>query len=256
MGQPIIEARSVSKTFVSMLEPINALESVSFTVDEGQFVTLVGPSGCGKSTLLQILAGLTDRTEGEVRIDGERLVRPLPEKIGMVFQDPVLLPWKTAFANVEFPLELRGVPRDIRRQRAIKLLELTGLHEFGDRYPHELSGGMKQRVAIARGLAQDPRIILMDEPFAALDEQTRTKLGQELLRIWQETRKTIFFITHSLNEAIYLSDQVLVMSPRPGRIVDVIEVGLPRPRSFGMMGSEEFGRTRNRIWELISGDGA
>ena len=252
MARPVIEALRVSKTYSPDRAPITALAEVSFGVGEGQFVTLVGPSGCGKSTLLLILAGLVSGSAGEVRVDGVPVRGPVPEKISMVFQDATLLPWKTALANVEFPLELRHVPRLTRRERALALLELVGLPDFANRYPHELSGGMKQRVAIARGLVQDPKIILMDEPFGALDEQTRTKMGQELLRIWEKTRKTIFFITHSLTEAIYLSDQVLVMSPRPGRILDVMPVDLPRPRNFEMIGSEAFGRARNRIWKLIA----
>src|ERR1700731_3607464 len=173
----------------------------------GRFVTLVGPSGCGKSTLLQILAGLISATRGEVRIAGEPIRAPMPDKIGMVFQDPTLLPWKTALANVEFPLDLRGIDRATRRKRCSELLKLVGLGEFADNYPHELSGGMRQRVAIARGLAPDPRLMLMDEPFAALDEQTRTRMGHDLLEIWEKTRKTVFFITHSLTEAIYLRDR-------------------------------------------------
>jgi NitT/TauT family transport system ATP-binding protein len=247
---PIIEVSKLGKDFAA--GHVRALADVSFAVEEGRFVTLVGPSGCGKSTLLQILAGLITATSGEARIDGERIRAPMPDKIGMVFQDPTLLPWKTALANVDFPLDLRGVDRTARRKRCLALLELVGLSEFADHYPHELSGGMRQRVAIARGLAQDPRLILMDEPFAALDEQTRTRMGHDLLEIWERTRKTVFFITHSLAEAIYLSDLVLVMSPRPGRIIDSIAVEFPRPRELDIIGSEPFGRIRNRIWHRIA----
>jgi NitT/TauT family transport system ATP-binding protein len=177
---------------------------------------------------------------------------PMPDKIGMVFQDPTLLPWKTALANVEFPLDLRGIDRATRRKRCLQLLDLVGLGEFADNYPHELSGGMRQRVAIARGLAPDPRLMLMDEPFAALDEQTRTRMGHDLLDIWAKTGKTVFFITHSLTEAIYLSETVLVMSARPGRIIDVIPIEFPRPRDLDIIGTEGFGRIRNRIWHLIA----
>jgi NitT/TauT family transport system ATP-binding protein len=249
---PIIEVSRLGKDFSAGRAHLRALADVSFSVEEGRFVTLVGPSGCGKSTLLQILAGLLAATSGEVRIDGERVCAPMPGKIGMVFQDPTLLPWKTALANVEFPLDLRGVDRAARRTRCSALLELVGLSEFAQHYPHELSGGMRQRVAIARGLAQDPRLILMDEPFAALDEQTRTRMGHDLLEIWERTGKTVFFITHSLAEAIYLSDLVLVMSPRPGRIIDTIAIDFPRPRQIDIIGSEPFGRIRNRIWHLIA----
>ena len=249
---PIIEVSQLGKDFSAGRAPIRALADVSFAVEEGRFVTLVGPSGCGKSTLLQILAGLIAATRGEARIEGQRICAPMPDKIGMVFQDPTLLPWKTALANVEFPLDLRGVDRAARRKRCSALLELVGLSEFADHYPHELSGGMRQRVAIARGLAQDPRLILMDEPFAALDEQARTRMGHDLLDIWEKTGKTVFFITHSLTEAIYLSDTVLVMSPRPGRIIETIAIDFPRPREIDIIGSEGFGRIRNRIWRLIA----
>ena len=249
---PLIEVSKLGKDFSAGRARVCALADVSFSVEEGQFVTLVGPSGCGKSTLLQILAGLIAATSGEARIEGERICAPMPEKIGMVFQDPTLLPWKTALANVEFPLDLRGVDRTTRRKRCSALLELVGLREFADHYPHELSGGMRQRVAIARGLAQDPRLILMDEPFAALDEQTRTRMGHDLLDIWAKTGKTVFFITHSLTEAIYLSDVVLVMSPRPGQVIDTIAIDFPRPREVDIIGSEAFGRIRNRIWHLIA----
>ena len=241
---PIIEVSKLAKDFNAGRAVLRALADVSFSVEEGRFVTLVGPSGCGKSTLLQILAGLIGATSGQVLIEGKRISAPMPDKIGMVFQDPTLLPWKTALANVEFPLDLRGVDRTLRRSRCSALLELVGLSEFADHYPHELSGGMRQRVAIARGLAQDPRLILMDEPFAALDEQTRTRMGHDLLDIWQKTGKTVFFITHSLTEAIYLSDVVLVMSPRPGRIIETIAIDFPRPRELDMIGSEAFGRIR------------
>jgi NitT/TauT family transport system ATP-binding protein len=249
---PIIEVSQLGKDFGAGRALLRALADVSFAVEEGRFVTLVGPSGCGKSTLLQILAGLIAATRGEARIDGERVCAPMPDKIGMVFQDPTLLPWKTALANVEFPLDLRGVDRAARRKRCSALLELVGLSEFAEHYPHELSGGMRQRVAIARGLAQDPRLILMDEPFAALDEQARTRMGHDLLDIWAKTGKTVFFITHSLTEAIYLSDTVLVMSPRPGRIIATIAIDFPRPRAIDIIGSEGFGRIRNRIWHLIA----
>jgi len=249
---PIIEVSKLAKDFNAGRAVLRALADVSFSVEEGRFVTLVGPSGCGKSTLLQILAGLIGATSGQVLIEGKRISAPMPDKIGMVFQDPTLLPWKTALANVEFPLDLRGVDRALRRSRCSALLELVGLSEFADHYPHELSGGMRQRVAIARGLAQDPRLILMYEPFAALDEQTRTRMGHDLLDIWQKTGKTVFFITHSLTEAIYLSDVVLVMSPRPGRIIETIAIDFPRPRELDIIGSEAFGRIRNRIWHLIA----
>jgi NitT/TauT family transport system ATP-binding protein len=250
----VIEARAVGKVYGAGGAPIVALADVSFAVPEGSFVSLVGPSGCGKSTLLQILAGLVSVTRGEVLVDGFLLRKPAPDKISIIFQDATLLPWKRVAENIEFPLEVQGVKPGPRRDRAAAMLSLVGLAEFASRFPHELSGGMRQRVAIARGLAPDPRIVLMDEPFGALDEQTRTRMGHELLRIWAKTRKTIFFVTHSLTEALFLSDVVLVMSHRPGRIVGVIDAGLPRPRTYEMIGSPEFGAARNRIWRLIDQD--
>jgi len=253
--QPIvIEARGLHKVYGVKQAPIVALNDISFTVEEGSFVSLVGPSGCGKSTLLQMLAGLVPITTGEVLVDGVVLRQPAPEKISVMFQDATLLPWKRVAENVEFPLEIRGMRATERRDRAAEMLSLVGLADFAQRYPHELSGGMRQRVSIARALAPDPRIMLMDEPFGALDEQTRIKMGHELLRIWEKTRKTIFFITHSLTEALFLADVVLVMSHRPGQIVGTIKADLPRPRTYEIIGSAAFGVTRNRIWKLISQD--
>jgi NitT/TauT family transport system ATP-binding protein len=249
-----IEVRGLGKTYAVNSAPVTALQDISFSVAEGEFVSLVGPSGCGKSTLLQILGGLVPGSGGEVRVDGSAVTQPQPGKIAFVFQDSTLLPWKTALENICFPLEVQGVGKEERLRRASEMLSLVGLKQFAQRYPHELSGGMKQRISIARGLAQNPRIILMDEPFGALDEQTRLKMGQELLRIWEQTRKTVFFITHSLTEALYLSDRVLVMSRHPGRIIDVVQVDLPRPREYSMIGSAAFGEARNRIWRQITQD--
>jgi NitT/TauT family transport system ATP-binding protein len=182
---------------------------------------------------------------------GRPVKGPDPNRIGVVFQDANLFPWLNAIDNVAFPLALRHVPARARRERAAAMLTLVGLEGFGARFPHELSGGMRQRVSIARGLVQDPPALLMDEPFAALDEQTRMTMGEELLRIWAATRKTIVFVTHSLTEAVYLGDEVLVMSSRPGRIIDRIEVDLPRPRTYEMLNSTAFGRLRDRIWQHI-----
>ncbi len=250
----VVEARGITKTFSNGRHTTSVLQDVWLRIEEGQFVSLVGPSGCGKSTLLQILGGLVPSSAGEVLIDGARLASPLPGKIAIVFQDPTLLPWKTALENVVFPLQAQRIDAAERRQRAEKMLKLVGLVDARDRFPHQLSGGMKQRVSIARGLAQDPRIILMDEPFGALDEQTRMKMGHELLRIWDRTHKTIFFITHSLVEALYLSDVVLVMGKHPRGIVDRLIVDFPRPRTYDIVGSPEFGAARNRIWRAIAED--
>ena len=248
----VIETRNLGKTYGGRMAVVRALEDISLSVEEGQFVSIVGPSGCGKSTLLQILGGLIPASSGEILVDGLAVTAPMPEKIAMVFQDATLLPWKTAVENVEFPLEVQGVGRAERRTRAEEMLELVGLADFNAHFPHELSGGMQQRVSIARGLVQNPRIILMDEPFGALDEQTRIKMGQELLRIWDATRKTILLVTHSLTEALYLSDRVLVLSHRPGRIIELMDVDLPRPRSYDMIGNPAFGRMRNHLWDLVT----
>jgi NitT/TauT family transport system ATP-binding protein len=248
----MIEVRDISKTFEVGGRAFNAVGNISLSIQAGKFATVVGPSGCGKSTLLMMIAGLVKPTSGEVRVDSETISEPNPRKIGLVFQDATLLPWKTALGNVLFPLELSGVASERRSARARALLEIVGLEKFADHFPHELSGGMQQRIGIARGLAHDPAILLMDEPFSALDEQNRTKLGRELLKIWERTQKTVLFITHSLSEALYLSDLVYVMSSAPGRVIETIEVKFPRPRPLEIIGSPEFGQLRNRIWNIIA----
>jgi ABC-type nitrate/sulfonate/bicarbonate transport system ATPase subunit len=206
-----------------------ALEDVSLTIADNEFVTLVGRSGCGKTTLLNIVAGLVAPTSGEVRVDGRTVTGPGQGK-GMVFQQHALFPWLTAIQNVEFPGKSRGVPRQERRETASQLIDLVGLRGFEDRYPVELSGGMQQRVAIARALALDPEILLMDEPFGALDELTRIEMQDELLRVWSSRKKTVVFVTHSISEALMLSDRVVVLTARPGRIRQEFAVALPRPR--------------------------
>jgi NitT/TauT family transport system ATP-binding protein len=248
----MIRVHGLGKQYGEGGKAFNALSNISLTVREGEFTTIVGPSGCGKSTLLQIVAGLVPPSAGEIIIDGRPRSGPSPDLVGVMFQDAWLLPWKTACENVEFPLALRKVSARERRETAMGLLELVGLTSAADRYPDQLSGGMRQRVAIARSLVRKPKVLLMDEPFAALDEQTRTRMGNELLQIWQESGGTVVFVTHGLTEAIYLADVVHVMAARPGRIIDRIEVELPRPRTIDMIGSEYFGRLRNRIWHLIS----
>jgi NitT/TauT family transport system ATP-binding protein len=230
---------------------VPALQDISLSVPTGRFTVIVGPSGCGKTSLLMMLAGLRAQTQGKIQCLGRPIPEPDPQRVGVIFQEASLYPWLTALENIEFPLSLRGTPKEDMRRRAEEMLDLVGLTGFGGRYPHELSGGMKQRVSIARGLAQDPPVLLMDEPFAALDEQTRMTMGHELLRIWSTTSKTVVFITHSLTEAVYLADEVLVMSARPGRIIDRIEVDLPRPRTYEMMASDTFGQLRDRIWRQI-----
>ena len=246
-----IEVSGVGQVFRTSTQDVVALSDVSIDVRPGRFVVLVGPSGCGKSTLLMMMAGLLQQTSGTITINGAPIARPDPDRVGVVFQEPSLFPWLTAEENVEFPLALRGVAKAERRARAQDAITLVGLDGFGKRHPHELSGGMKQRVSIARGLVQDPPVLLMDEPFAALDEQTRMTMGDELLRIWAATGKTVVFVTHSLTEAVYLADEVLVMSARPGRIVDHLQIALPRPRTYDMLSGDAFGSLRDRIWRHI-----
>ncbi len=246
-----IQVKGLSHAYAGGDGPVEALANIDLTVGAGRFVVIVGPSGCGKSSLLMMLAGLRQQSVGSVLCGGRPVTGPDPDRIGVVFQDANLFPWLTALDNVAFPLALRRVKPVDRRRRALDMLRLVGLDGFAARHPHELSGGMRQRVSIARGLVQDPPVLLMDEPFAALDEQTRMTMGEELLRIWAATRKTVVFVTHSLQEAVYLADEVLVMSARPGRIIDRIEVDLPRPRTYEMMAELHFARLRDRIWQHI-----
>ncbi|WP_372394115.1 ABC transporter ATP-binding protein [Azospirillum sp. HJ39] len=246
-----LEVRDLNHSYSVNGKTTQALKDIAFGVSAGRFLSIVGPSGCGKSSLLMMLAGLLTPSEGTIAVGGRPLTRPDPTRVGVVFQDASLFPWLTARRNVEFPLFLRGVDKAVRREKAEEALALVGLDRFADSLPHELSGGMKQRVSIARGLVQDPPILLMDEPFAALDEQTRITMGDELLRIWEKARKTIVFVTHGLSEAIYLSDEVLVLSGRPGRILDRVVIDLPRPRSLDMMAQPRFAELREAIWHMI-----
>jgi len=255
-GSVVMDVRNIGMTFGDGVRAFEALRGISLQISEGEFISLVGPSGCGKSTLLQILGGLLISTKGSVHVTGRKVSGPLPGEIAIVFQEAMLLPWKSALANVEYPLGLQGVPKNDRAMRAKMMLDLVGLSKFVSHFPHQLSGGMKQRVSLARCLAQQPRIILMDEPFGALDEQTRIRMGRELLRIWDQARTTVLLVTHSLTEAIYLSDKVWVMGGGPGRIIECIDVPLERPRRIEMIGSEQFGRLRNHLWGLLDlGDG-
>ena len=251
-----IEVHALSHVYAGRDGESQALADINLTVTPGRFVVLVGPSGCGKTSLLMMLAGLRAHSDGTILCDGRPVTGPDPDRIGVVFQEANLFPWLTALDNVAFPLALRHVRVAERRRRALAMLRLVRLKEFAGRHPHELSGGMRQRVSIARGLVQDPPVLLMDEPFAALDEQTRMAMGDELLRIWSETRKTVVFVTHSLTEAVYLADEVLVMSARPGRIIDRIAVDLPRPRSYETMSTPEFTLLRDRIWRHIRAERA
>ncbi|QYC39969.1 Bicarbonate transport ATP-binding protein CmpD [Nonomuraea coxensis DSM 45129] len=246
-----IGIRDVTKTFHvrDAAEPFTALSGVNLDVRAGEFLALVGPSGCGKSTLLDLVAGLTPPTSGQILIDGDHVTGPGLDR-GVVFQQYALFPWRTAQANVEFGLEAKAVPRRERAARAREHLALVGLAGFEDRYPHELSGGMRQRVAIARSLAFDPDVLLMDEPFAALDAQTRESLQEELVRVWQHTGKTVIFITHGIDEAVYLGQRVAVMTSRPGRIKEVVEVAFDS-REGDLRADPAFGEYRHHIWTLL-----
>ncbi len=229
---------------------ITAVRDVTLTVAEGEFVSLVGASGSGKSTLLRIIDGLLPPTEGNVKVDGQLVTGPGPDR-AFVFQQDNLLPWRTVIDNVTYGLDLAGVPRRESRQKAQALLDITGLSGFEHYYPHQISGGMRQRANVARALVMDPKILLLDEPFAALDAQTREIMQAELLEIWNRRKKTVLFVTHQIDEAVYLSDRVVVLSARPGTIREIIDVDLPRPRALGIKRTEAFVRLADRIWTLI-----
>jgi NitT/TauT family transport system ATP-binding protein len=230
-----VRVDNLDHTYASAGRTTKALEGITLDIAPGRFVVIVGPSGCGKSSLLMMMTGLVRPTSGTILCGGRPMTEPDPDRVGVVFQEASLYPWLTAQDNVEFPLSLRGVAKEERTRRAAEKLALVGLQGFADRYPHELSGGMKQRVSIARGLVQNPPILMLDE----------------LLRIWEQTGKTIVFVTHSLTEAVYLADEIIVMSARPGRITDRIAVDLPRPRTYAMMSSPRFAELRERIWNQI-----
>lgn len=217
-----------------------ALQNVNFSVGDGEFVTVVGPSGCGKSTLLKILAGTLRRTSGSVMVRDRPIDGPSRD-VGVVFQSPVLLPWRTVLENVLVPIEIQGLEKAAYESKARAYLRLVGLDGFENKYPNELSGGMQQRVGITRGLIHEPAFLLMDEPFGALDAMTRETMNLELLRIWAESRKTVMLVTHSIPEAVFLADRVIVMSPRPGRITEILEIDMPRPRTLEMINSSRFG---------------
>ncbi|WP_245615166.1 ABC transporter ATP-binding protein [Muricoccus aerilatus] len=237
----------VAKTYAAKDgSSVQALTAIDLDIREGEFVTVVGPSGCGKSTLLKILAGLLPRSAGEVTIQGRPLAGPNPA-LGVVFQAPVLLPWLTILENVMLPAKVQKLDPALARARARELLSMAELDGFENRYPSELSGGMQQRAGICRALVHDPSILLMDEPFGALDAMTRETMNEELQRIWSEKRKTVLLVTHSIPEAIYLADRIVVMAPRPGHIVEVVEVDLPRPRTLDMQNTPEFGRYVRRL---------
>ncbi len=245
---PVLVFEHAGKVFHDHEAGTEAVRGLTLTVTDGAFVALTGPSGCGKSTVLRMAADLTTVSSGTVRVCGQPPVEARRQRqLGMVFQSPVLMEWRTVADNVSLPLEIAGVPRDVRRRQAEEVLELVGLRDVVDRYPHQLSGGMRQRAAIARALVTRPKVLLMDEPFAALDEITRERLNLELLRIWADTGVTVLFVTHHVEEAVFLSDEVVVLSARPGTVADRIPVPLPRPRNDASRRLPDFFATVNRV---------
>lgn len=244
---PLLVVSDLVKQFDTSEGPLVAVDGMSFTIRQGEFVSIIGPSGCGKSTLFSIIGGLSDPDNGQVSIAGEKISGPHPA-VGMVFQEESTFPWRTVVENVAFPLEIQNMEKAQRIERARHFIRMVGLEGFESRYPSELSGGMRQRVSIARTLAFEPKILLMDEPFGALDEQTRLLLGDKVVQIQQELKQTTLLITHSITEAVQLSDRIVVMTYRPGRVKRVVDIDLPRPRDLEVIGSEKFGRYVAEIW--------
>ncbi len=249
-GQPYVELAGVAKTYRRDGHETQALERIDLAIRDGEFLAIVGPSGCGKSTLLRIVAGLHLASTGDVRVDGAIVDRP-QTNLGIVFQSPVLLDWRTALDNVLMQIELRGMNPRAYRDRALRLLDQVGLKDFADRLPHELSGGMRPRVAFARALSHDAPLLRLDEPFGALDALTREQMRLDLEALWLATRKTVLFITHSIDEAVLLADRVVVMSPRPGRIERVMEIRMPRPRGLDARRAPEFVQAANEITNIF-----
>jgi NitT/TauT family transport system ATP-binding protein len=243
----ILVVDDIVKRFHTPEGPLTAVDRVSLSVRQGEFLAVIGPSGCGKSTLFNIVGGLVDGYQGTVTVGGDTVRGPHPA-IGMVFQEESTFPWRTVIENVAFPLEIAGMRKKTRFDKARKFIALVGLSAFENRYPSELSGGMRQRVAIARTLASEPKILLMDEPFASLDEQTRLLLGDKVLQIQQELKQTTLLITHNITEAVQLADRILVMTYRPGRVKRIVDIDLPRPRSSDVVSSTVFGRYVAQIW--------
>ena len=249
-GHQAIVVSALEQEFQLAGGTLRALDRIDLTVADGEFVSVVGPSGCGKSTLMRAVAGLVAPTGGSVGIAG-RLVDGPAGNVGIVFQRATLLPWRSVVGNIDLQLEMRNLPRAAHAARREQLIALTGLAGFENALPHELSGGMQQRVALCRALIHDPAILLMDEPFGALDAMTREAMNTELQRVWMESAKTVLFITHSISEAVFLSDRIVVMTPRPGRIADIVDVALPRPRSFAMLGDPRFVDAAARVRGIL-----
>jgi NitT/TauT family transport system ATP-binding protein len=254
MRREVIGIDGVSLVYRTRSTAVQALDRVSLAASAGEFVALVGPSGCGKSTLVKLVSGLIPPTAGAIRVNGEPVRGPTPA-IGIVFQNPVLMAWRSTLRNILLQIEIRGLDVERHRATAQELIELVGLTGFENAYPHQLSGGMQQRVGLCRALIHDPDVLLMDEPFGALDALTREQMNAELQRIWMERRKTVLFITHSIAEAVYLADRVLVMSPRPGRVVGEIAVDLPRPRTVASSEQPEFAQFTRRVRQYLNAGG-
>lgn len=248
----LIELSDVHRVFPAEGRIVHALKAIDLDVREGEFLSIVGQSGCGKSTLLNLMAGLDTISHGSIRFDGEEIIKPRPSQIGYVFQQPVLLPWRRIIDNVLLPSELMGRNKAAASSRARELLELVGLSDFVDRYPSQLSGGMQQRAAIVRALVHEPSVLLMDEPFGALDAITREHMNVELIKIWERTRITVVFVTHDLHEAAFLSDRIAVMTARPGTIREIIVSNIPRPRDAETVFSDEFQDLTHRLSKLLS----
>jgi NitT/TauT family transport system ATP-binding protein len=253
MATPALEVLGLRKSYHKNEQRLDILDVERFAAREGEFITIIGPSGCGKSTFLHIMGGFIGADAGAIRVYGNEVTKPGPDR-GMMFQEFALFPWKTVAGNVAWGLEAQGASRAHIDEVVAKYLELTGLAEFRNHYPAELSGGMKQRVALARVLAFDPKVLLMDEPFGALDAQTRETMQAEVMHVWDRTKKTIVFVTHDIEEAVYLGDRVVVLSARPGRIREEVKIDLPRPRGLEVKKSMQCHEYRNRIWDLIRGE--
>ncbi|OGA12742.1 MAG: nitrate ABC transporter ATP-binding protein [Betaproteobacteria bacterium RIFCSPLOWO2_12_FULL_63_13] len=255
MNEIALEATGIKKVYTKNGRSLEILDVPSFRVREREFITVIGPSGCGKSTFLHIMGGFIEAQAGSIQIYGKKVDGPGPDR-GMMFQEFALFPWRTVAGNVAWGLEAQGVARARIDEVVLEQLDMTGLRDFAHHYPAELSGGMKQRVALARVLAFDPKVLLMDEPFGALDAQTREAMQDELMRLWERTHKTIVFVTHDIEEAVYLGDRVVVLTARPGRIREVVQIDLPRPRTLEVKKSIRCHEYRNYIWDLIRSESA
>ena len=253
MSAAQVTLRGVAKTFPASAggEPVHALGPIDLEIRKGEFFAVVGPSGCGKSTLLELIAGLTAPTQGEIVFEGRSIKQDIPDGVGVVFQEDACFPWLSVSENVEFGLRQKNFNADEKRRRATAAIDMMGLRDFARSYPAQLSGGMRQRVCIARTIVAEPHLILLDEPFGALDQQTRLLMGDEILRLWRKTGATVFLITHALDEAAMLADRIAVMSARPGKIIDLVETGWPRERDSRIVERENFGAMTSRLWKTL-----